>query len=64
MEEKEILKLLRVRKKHLNKKVSEEKLKIRYCRNFSSTKNELNYFVVKPTDFFFKANYNKFILVN
>ena len=46
MEEKEILKLLRVRKKHLNKKVSEEKLKIRYCRNFSSTKNELNYFVV------------------
>ena len=46
MEEKEILKLLRVRKKHLNKKVSEEKLKIRYCRNVSSTKNELNYFVV------------------
>lgn len=46
MEEKEILKFLRVRKKHLNKKVSEEKLKIRYCRNFSSTKNELNYFVV------------------
>ncbi|MCY7049363.1 DNA-entry nuclease [Streptococcus sp. HMSC073D05] len=46
MEEKKILKLLRVRKKHLNKKVSEEKLKIRYCRNFSSTKNELNYFVV------------------
>ena len=24
----------------------------------------LNYFVVKPTDFYFKANYNKFILVN
>ncbi|RGM54729.1 DNA-entry nuclease [Streptococcus vestibularis] len=46
MEEKEILKLLRVRKKHLNKKVSEGKLKIRYCRNVSSTKNELNYFVV------------------
>lgn len=46
MEEKEILKLLRVRKKHLNKKVSEEKLKIRYCRNFYFTKNELNYFIV------------------
>lgn len=46
MEEKEILKLLRVRKKHLNKKVSGGKLKIRYCRNISSTKNEFNYFVV------------------
>lgn len=46
MEEKEILKLLRVRKKHLNKKVSGGKLKIRYCRNVSSTKNEFNYFVV------------------
>lgn len=46
MEEKEILKLLRIRKKHLNKKISEGKLKIRYCRNFSSTKDELNYFVV------------------
>ena len=46
MEEKKILKLLRVRKKHLNKKVSEERFKIRYCRNFSSRKNEFNYFVV------------------
>lgn len=41
MEEKEILKLLRVRKKHLNKKVSGGKLKIRYCRNVSSTKMNL-----------------------
>lgn len=46
MFEKEILKLLGVRKKHLNKKVSKEKFKIRYCRNFSSRKDELNYFVV------------------
>ena len=46
MFEKEILKLLGVRKKHLNKKVSEERFKIRYCRNFSSRKNEFNYFVV------------------
>ena len=34
MEEKEILKLLRVRKKHLNKKVSEEKLVELVNKNF------------------------------
>lgn len=46
MEEKEILKLLRVRKKHLSKKISSRKIKTRYCSNFFLKEKFLNYFVI------------------
>lgn len=46
MEQKEILKLLRVRKKHLSKKISRRKIKTRYCSDFFPKEKCLNYFVV------------------